>query len=213
MEPGAGVRADSSETQQPSKKPANADLVIWALHLLGGATRLVDVEEIFFECFRLAPSRFAWRTRADMPDYKKCSKALRDADAGIRAGLLAQQGRYFRKLTVAGVEWCSRWDVELSALYCGVTPVRGTSVGAQERILREIRAHDAFATWRQEALFVGGLADLADVFQCSSTSAIETWQLRFDEAEIHARNARDQEVEQFIGAARDHWKQFGGGAG
>ena len=40
-----------------SKGPSNQDLFLWALFLLGGADRDVDVEEIYLKCFEIAPSR------------------------------------------------------------------------------------------------------------------------------------------------------------
>ena len=60
---------------------ANWEIFVWALSQLDGAHRMVDVEEVFVRCFEVAPLRFSWRTGEDLPDYKKCSKALRDAEA------------------------------------------------------------------------------------------------------------------------------------
>ena len=63
---------------------------------------MVDVEAVFYRCFELAPLRFAWRTRADLPDYKKCAKSLRDAEARKPALLIKTGDRFGRQLTVAG---------------------------------------------------------------------------------------------------------------
>ncbi len=68
-------------TSPPSDQPNNQDVFVWALYLLGGADRGVDVEEIYLKCFELAPARLGWRTRPDLPDYKKASKALQSIEA------------------------------------------------------------------------------------------------------------------------------------
>jgi hypothetical protein len=45
---------------------------------------MTDIETAFVEAHKLAPDRFAWRTKRDLPEYEKLSKALRDADANGR---------------------------------------------------------------------------------------------------------------------------------
>ena len=66
----------SIRTEPPSSIPNNQDVFVWALYLLGGADQDVDVEAIYLKCFELAPARLAWRTRPDLPDYKKISTSL-----------------------------------------------------------------------------------------------------------------------------------------
>jgi hypothetical protein len=69
----------------------NSDVFLWALYELGGADEFVDVEAAFFRAFELAPLRLSWRTRPDLPDLKKCSKALRDAE-NRKPRLLVKEG-------------------------------------------------------------------------------------------------------------------------
>ena len=69
---------NSEQLRPPSEQHNNADLIVWALHLCGGAERWVDVEELYLKAFELAPARLSWRTREDLPDYKKCAKALQE---------------------------------------------------------------------------------------------------------------------------------------
>jgi len=79
----------------PSGNHNNDDLLVWALHLLGGAERWVDVEELYLKAFELAPARLSWRTRPDLPDYKKCAKALQAVESpkgSNHHGLLAKNG-------------------------------------------------------------------------------------------------------------------------
>ena len=70
----------------------NTDVFLWALYELGGSDEFIDVEAAFYRAFELAPARLSWRTRSDLPDLKKCSKALRDAE-GRKPALLVRRGR------------------------------------------------------------------------------------------------------------------------
>ena len=46
----------------------------------------MDVEEIYLKCFEIAPARLGWRTRPEIPDYKKISKALQSVEAKTHTG-------------------------------------------------------------------------------------------------------------------------------
>ena len=82
----------------------NSDVFLWSLFELGGGEDFVDVEPAFLLAFQLAPQRLGWRTKSDLPDLKKCSKALRDAEAKVPS-LLLKQGPDLRRLTVEGQKW------------------------------------------------------------------------------------------------------------
>jgi hypothetical protein len=191
-----------SAAPPPSSDPNNQDLLVWALYELGGADRLVDVEEIYLECFRLAPARLGWRTRPDLPDYKKCAKALQSVEASTHQGLLTKLGRYERKLTAAGVEWCERWREQLVAAYGGEAVVRAGRASDQERTLRELGAHPAFQYWSQERALPSGWWDVADAFRCSPASSDPVWDQRLDHVQRAADSADDHEVREFVDVVR-----------
>jgi hypothetical protein len=172
------------------------------LYQLGGADRLVDVEDIYLECFRLAPARLGWRTRPDLPDYKKCAKALQSVEASTHRGLLTKHGRYERKLTAEGVKWCERWRDRLEATYGGQRVVRAARAGDQERTLRELRAHPAFRHWVENGALPSGWWDIADAFRCSPSSSREVWDQRLDHAQRAADAADDREVREFVDQVR-----------
>jgi len=87
------------------QEATNWEVFLWALYRLGGATEFIEVEDIFLKCFQLAPNRFSWRTRENLPDYKKCSKALRDAEAKQPHFLVKTGDGFKRQLTVEGQKW------------------------------------------------------------------------------------------------------------
>lgn len=76
----------TARSAPPSVEANNQDVFIWALYLLGGADRDVDVENIYLKSFELTPARLGWRTRPDPPDYKKTAKALQSIEATTHIG-------------------------------------------------------------------------------------------------------------------------------
>ena len=85
MSSSASIRKDP-----PSSEANNQDVFVWALYLLGGADKDVDVEEIYLKCFELAPARLGWRTHPEIADYKKTSKALQSIEATTHVELSKQ---------------------------------------------------------------------------------------------------------------------------
>src|SRR6266851_9626835 len=90
-----------SELEVTGEPVINSDVFLWALFELGGADKFVDVEDVFTRAFELAPLRLSWRTRPDIPDLKKCSKALQEAERRVPSPLV-KQGPEMRRLTVEG---------------------------------------------------------------------------------------------------------------
>ena len=84
---------------------ANWELFMIALAKVGGDSNFTDVETAFIEAHRLAPDRFCWRTNRELPEIKKLSKALRDAD--VKAGNLMTKTSdgHKRQLTATGLAW------------------------------------------------------------------------------------------------------------
>ena len=85
----------------PSMNANNQDLFVWSLFLLNGGSEWVDVEDIYLKSFELAPERLSWRTRRDIPDYKKCAKALQSVEAPGKnhEGMLVKKSEHERKLS------------------------------------------------------------------------------------------------------------------
>jgi hypothetical protein len=86
---------DRSETR-------TIDYVVIALHRLGGSSRSIDIEDIAFECFNLAPHRFRWRKYADQIDIAGVRDGLSDAR---KVGLLVGDRKHGWTLTDAGRRW------------------------------------------------------------------------------------------------------------
>jgi hypothetical protein len=66
---------------QHMAETSNTELIIYCIHRCGGVGRFVEIEDVFEEAFRVAPSRFGWRSR-NLPSDKAADQALRDALKG-----------------------------------------------------------------------------------------------------------------------------------
>ena len=171
------------------QKANNQDALVYALYLIGGSDRAVDVEDIYLKCFEIAPARLGWRTRPDIPDYKKTSKALQSVEAKELPGLLAKPHPLARRLTPEGVAWVARNRATLGRIYGGGVAVSGVSQGAFESLRRTVRSSQAFAD--SEAGIEPTFVDLADALQCSPGSPIETWTVRLAEVRRAAQVLED----------------------
>jgi hypothetical protein len=185
-----------TRTSPPSSSANNQDVFIWALYLLGGADKDVDVEDIYVKCFELAPARFGWRTKPEIPDYKKISKALQSIEAKTHAGLVHKTNEYLRRLSVAGVRWVETWKPVLEASYSGA-PVAADKVHNQYEMLRnQIKGSDA---WKK---FILGdvdleISDVAASLGTSPASPKATWDGRINSLLRASDVLQDEELRNF----------------
>ena len=185
-----------ARTEPPGLEPNNQDVFVWALFLLGGADKDVDVEEIYLKCFELAPARLGWRTKPEIPDYKKTSKALQSVEATTHIGLINRPHQYARRLTPDGVNWVKNYESQLSSNYSGKPVTASISHNQYERVRKTIK--DSIV-WN---LFVNGnkefyLPDLASAMRCSATSPRTTWEARLNELKRAAQVLEDNELNEF----------------
>lgn len=188
----------ATQVSAPGGEANNQDLLVWALHRLGGAERFVDVEDVFLECFAIAPARLAWRTRPDLPDYKKCSKALQSVEATTHVGLLLRKGRYYRRLTEQGRDWVRSHEATLIQMYGARAETKSITSRDQQRRLAELRRHELFAVWQEEPGFTATKADLADLLDCTSSSGTNVWRDRVDGLRQVAAGADDESLRGFV---------------
>jgi len=135
-------------TGPPNLKPNNQEVFMLALYELSGATTSVDVEDIYMRAFEIAPARLAWRTRPELPDYKKISKALQAVEAKTHIGLVLKVDEHHRRLTPEGVAWTERYMDVLKNLYGGNVPVEPSSKNIHEALRKRVHASPAFKHWQ-----------------------------------------------------------------
>lgn len=187
---------------------ANWEVFVWSLGQLGGTAAFVDVEDAFISCFEIAPNRFSWRTREDLPDYKKCSKALRDAEARRPTLLLKTRDGLKRQLTVEGQRWISANKPRMvAALHSGRTVAEPTS-RPRSRMLAEVERSNAFQKWSAEEGLTPEKWQVAELLRCSPDSDWRIWRDRLEILRAAANGANRQRLLRFLdelAATHDEW--------
>jgi hypothetical protein len=191
--------------KEPSQNHNNADLLVWACYVLGGYERWIDVEELFLKAFELGPNRLAWRTRSDIPDYKKCAKALQEVEDPKRSdhlGLLSKQGQYTRKLTDEGLEWCTAYKSLLERLYSGGY-VPSQSRSEMSHVISSLEKSDAYKKFILTKNVDMEMWEISDALQCLPNSSLEVWMARLDRLRIAADQHGRSDIIEFISLARE----------
>lgn len=186
-----------ARTEPPGLEPNNQDVFVWALFLLGGADKDVDVEEIYLKCFELAPARLGWRTKPEIPDYKKTSKALQSVEATTHIGLINRPHQYARRLTPEGVTWVETYESQLKQTYSGDPVSAAPATNQYERIRRTLKESLVWAQYESGKLDFY-LPDLASAFRCSATSPRTTWEIRINELKRAAQVLQDDHLKEFM---------------
>ena len=194
-----------SQFPEPSTNPNNPELLIWCLFLLGGADKFVDVEDLFMKAFELAPARLSWRTRPEIPDYKKCAISLYEIEDPKRSAFtdsILKNGAYQRKLSIAGSNWCETYSSHFAKLYSlGIVP--SAAIQDDGRIIRSIESSTIYVNFLKNPQIELPLYEIADLFRCMPDANDAVWASRFDLAEHAAkRNGRDSVI-LFIHKCRD----------
>lgn len=161
-------------SEPPSPEANNQDVFVWALYLLGGADRDVDVEEIYLKCFELAPARLGWRTHPAIPDYKKTSKALQSIEATTHVGLLHRPHKYSRRLTLEGIKWVENYKEILEKNYSKAIVQASKITNQHERRRHELKRSDAWTKFLIDPAKVE-ISDAAAALHCSAASPISVW--------------------------------------
>lgn len=110
------------------------DVVVVALHNLGGAAQAVDIEDVAIESYRLAPHRFGWRRHPEQVDLAGVRDGLSDARKPENGALAVGDRKQGWTLTPAGVELAQRLQGPVGAA-AGVSQTRlDPAVRAAERV-------------------------------------------------------------------------------
>ena len=177
---------------------SNSELFVWALYLLGGADRDVDVEEIYLKCFEIAPARLSWRTRTDLPDYKKTAKALQSVESDT--DFIQRPHKYARRLTNSGIQWVEVNKKQLENHYGrnNVPPPETNRYLQQSRLIKNHEVWQHFKGRNYESV----LHLVADALECSPASPENIWQSRFADLERISTLLNDSEIADFAKYAR-----------
>lgn len=194
----------SRQVKPPSHNHNNPDLLVWACFRAGGFERWLDVEELYLKAFELGPQRLAWRTRPDIPDYKKCAKALQELEDPKRSdhlGLFLKNGRYARKLSEAGLNWCTSNAVLLEQLY-GSGKVLPQSTSDSSRTVAHLERSEAFKLFQTSSFSTIETWLIAEAIQCLPDSSPSVWSASLDRVQSVAVACKRDDISEFVTEAR-----------
>jgi hypothetical protein len=177
----------------------NSDAFLWALYELGGADEFVDVEDVFIKAFELAPLRLSWRTRPDLPDLKKCSKALRDAE-GREPRLLVKKGAEMRRLTVEGQRWIEENFDRLAEALGSDAPVRAPRTRVPSRLVSQALQSSVFTMWAETRTITNEKWRVAEMLRCSPDSSHMVFRDRLETLRGAAYSAGRLDALEFLDA-------------
>jgi len=160
----------------------------------------VDVEKIYLKLFEIAPSKFGWRTRADLPNFQYGHQALGRLEKDVFPEFVIRTSANQRMVSATGRKWVERNEATFRGLGDKqvVLPPRG---GESARVVRQVQASPAWATWT-----AGGemhIEDLGAAFGCSPTSSGRIWTQRVDSFSNHIESRNDAELEEFLQSAKE----------
>lgn len=193
-------KRDSTATRAPATEPViNSDVFLWALYELGGADDFVDVEDVFIRSFELAPLRLSWRTRSDLPDLKKCSKALRDAE-GRSPLLLVKKGPENRRLTAEGQRWIEENFDRLANALGTDRIVKAPRTRAPSRLVGDALRNVAHKKWADTGEVTDEKWRIADMLRCSPDSARSVFRQRLETLRAAAYSTGHEDALAFLDA-------------
>ena len=192
-------QSNQVRTAPPNDAANNQDVFLWALYLLGGADRDVDVEDIYLKCFEMAPARLGWRTQPKIPDYKKTSKALQSVEATTHVGLIHRPHQYSRRLTIEGINWVEAYKEILERVYSKHAVAASNNTNMHERTRQAIKESDSWKTFEIDPSQLD-VADLAALLRCTATSPLETWESRILDVKRAAEILSDDALADFARA-------------
>lgn len=133
-------RQPAPSAREGSHGPTHQAVVLAVLAGIGGSERFVDVEEITLEAFKLAPARFSWRTRKDLPSQENVRWALVHAQHRDTPLAIQSTDRQSWKLSAEGVAFARKHAPDLARANLVPPPVGKETGRASERVA-QIRNH------------------------------------------------------------------------
>jgi len=165
--------------KKEGKKTLTADLrqidvVVMAVHLLGGQQRAIDTEDIAVRSHELAPGMFAWRKYPQQINLELVRVVLSNAKKTQYGTLLHGSGRDGWRLTALGLDWVDKTGQRLLAdgMTWDQTRRHAGSVDARrsDREAARIRNSSAWKSWVDDGYV--SVADARSLFRIDSYSNV-----------------------------------------
>jgi hypothetical protein len=130
-----------------------AEIVVWAVLLLGGDQRRVDTEDVAVKAFELAPDRLAWRKHPKQINLELVRVNLSNAKKAEYGRLLTGSGRTGWSLTRSGLQWLRAARSRLKRMGASGPGARKSTAGSIDstRLDRERKRILSLAAWKRWA--------------------------------------------------------------
>jgi hypothetical protein len=194
----------SEPTQSVAGDVSNEDLVLAMLQRLGGATRYVDIEELTLALFEVAPARFSWRTRRDLPEREVVRFALVHANQrarreGRRPVTVSRDFSRQWKLTAAGVAEAHVASKKSESALQDGQPIKQTGRSFQR--VSQVKKHLLYAAYLEGRLSAAlTRTQLADLLVVPPDAPLEVARGRADGMRAAGLDVGDSEVVTFAEA-------------
>lgn len=185
-------------SRSSQNEAANWEILLWSLYRSGGFDSFVDIEVVFIKCFEIAPNRFSWRTRKEYPDYKKCAKALQEAERRRPALLIKTKDGLKRQLSVEGQKWVEINHERIGLMLESGRVVQEPITRPHIKFLTELERSDEYLAWLELKITPEEKWRVADLFRCSPDSDQDVWRSRLEVMKSAARSAGKEDVLDFL---------------
>ncbi len=198
-------KRDFSTPAASVEGPTNQVVALSVLASLDGASRFVDIEEITLAAFKVAPARYSWRTRTELPSPERVRWALVHANQKSDKVPLVVQSKDGTswKLTAEGVAFARAHAEEMTRAKLA-PPKGGREAGRASERVSQIRKHPLFRAYQQgSAVAERPRHELADLLVCPPDSPESFVMRRVDAAKAAALDVDDDEISVFLASVSE----------
>lgn len=202
--------ASQAASPKPADAATNAELLLYAIWQVGGSGEFVDIERVYEEAWRVAPTRFGWRSRPYPSDYvadRALRSILRDQTLSVR--VLVAQNRQALQLTAEGVVWVSE-NLHRFRRSPEDTGASARGRGAQRHLVA-LESNELARDYAQGGEVSAGRAQFADLLRLTPDADSRAWRERLESYRSAAERAQREVVLRFCERLEaEHPDWFGG---
>ncbi len=158
------------------------------------------MEDIYLELFAVAPRKFGWRTRPDLPNFQYGHTALGRLEKDVYPEFIIRSSPNTRMLSNLGKSWVEANLERFQGLGEKGIVVLPSRAGEDAKLARSLKDSYAWKGWSSKEEV--NLEDLADALECSLASSRSVWESRLNSLHDAAQNLSSTEIEEFTTFAR-----------
>lgn len=162
------------------------EVAVWAVYLLGGASKSIDTEDAAVKCHELAPTLFSWQKHKDQINLELVRVSLSDGKKAKNGELLSGSGREGWRLSSRGLDWIR--TRERAGAGFATAPIRHSKgrAGSIDSVRRErererLMSSESWQGWKDSGTLSARAAQQAfriDEYTTERMAAIKVARLR-----------------------------------